>query len=129
MRSMRLECQNKYFAYGPKSRLIRALLYAYTNKIVYDEILLRALFIVSVRFPVHTPVRTPIYGLSLSQSDQRISSVFQTVYNKYFLLFIIKRHCVYIITVLCSRTNAQIKIQNLLQIFLTFTVQIYTLHM
>ena len=26
--------------YGPKSRLIRALLYTYTNRIVYDEILL-----------------------------------------------------------------------------------------
>ena len=37
---MRLECQNKYFPYGLKSRLIRALLYIYTNKIVYDEILL-----------------------------------------------------------------------------------------
>ena len=37
---MRHECQNKYFPYGPKSRLIRALLYTYTNKIVYDEILL-----------------------------------------------------------------------------------------
>ena len=35
-----LECQIKYFLYGPKSRLIRALLYTYTNKIVYDEILL-----------------------------------------------------------------------------------------
>ena len=40
MRSMRLECQNKYFPYGPKYRLIRALLYTYTNKIVYIEILL-----------------------------------------------------------------------------------------
>ena len=40
VRSMRLECQNKYIPYGPKSRLIRALLYTYTNKIVYDEILL-----------------------------------------------------------------------------------------
>ena len=40
VRSMRLECQNEYFPYGPKSRLIRALLYTYTNKIVYDEILL-----------------------------------------------------------------------------------------
>ena len=39
-RSMRLECQNKYFPYGPKSRLIRALLYIYTNKIEYDENLL-----------------------------------------------------------------------------------------
>ena len=32
LRSMRLECQNKYFPYGPKSRLIRALLYTYPNK-------------------------------------------------------------------------------------------------
>ena len=40
VRSMRLECQNKYFPYGPKSRLIRALLYTYTNKIVNDKILL-----------------------------------------------------------------------------------------
>ena len=40
VRSMRLECQNKYFPYGPKSRLIRALLYTYTDKIVYGEILL-----------------------------------------------------------------------------------------
>ena len=28
------------FPYGPKSRLIRAYLYVYTNKTVYDEILL-----------------------------------------------------------------------------------------
>ena len=41
-----------------------------------------ALFNVLVRCPVHTPVRTPIYGLLLSQSDQRIRSVFQSVYNK-----------------------------------------------
>ena len=40
VRSMRLECQNKYFPYTPKSRLIRALLYTCTNKIAYDEILL-----------------------------------------------------------------------------------------
>ena len=39
VRSMRLECQNKYIPYGPKSRLMRALLYTYTNKVVYDEIL------------------------------------------------------------------------------------------
>ena len=38
--SMRLECQNKYFPYGPKSRLIRVLLYTYTNKTVYDKTLL-----------------------------------------------------------------------------------------
>ena len=34
VRSMRLECQNKYFPYRPKSRLIRALLYTYPNKTV-----------------------------------------------------------------------------------------------
>ena len=38
--SRRLECQNKYNPYGPRFRLIRALLYTYTNKIVCDEILL-----------------------------------------------------------------------------------------
>ena len=32
VRSIRLECQNKYFPHGPKSRLIRALLYTYTIK-------------------------------------------------------------------------------------------------
>ena len=36
---MHLECKNKYFQYGPKSRLISALLYVYKNKIVYDETL------------------------------------------------------------------------------------------
>ena len=40
VRSMRLECQNKYFPYGPKSRLMRALLYTYPNKAVEDETLL-----------------------------------------------------------------------------------------
>ena len=40
-----------------------------------------SLFIMLVRCLVHTPVRTPMYGLSLSQSDQRIRSVFQSVHN------------------------------------------------
>ena len=34
VRSMHLECQNKYFPYGPKSRLIRALLYTYPNQTI-----------------------------------------------------------------------------------------------
>ena len=34
VRSMRVECQTKYFPYGPKSLLITAILYTYTNKIV-----------------------------------------------------------------------------------------------
>ena len=41
------------------------------------------LFIVLLRCPVHTPVRTPMYGLPLNQSDQNIRSVFQSMYNKY----------------------------------------------
>ena len=45
--------------------------------------------------------------------------------NTYFLVLIIKRHYLYIITILCSRPDTQMKIQNLLQILLTFTVQIY----
>ena len=36
-----------------------------------------------VRCPVHTPVRTPMYGLPLGQSDQRIRCVFESVYNNY----------------------------------------------
>ena len=40
VRSMRLGCQNKYFPYGPKSRLIRALLYTCTKNIVYNGTLL-----------------------------------------------------------------------------------------
>ena len=47
----------------------------------------------------------------------------------FFLVFIIKRHCLYIITILCSQPNAQIEIQNLFQILLTFAVQIYIRHM
>ena len=77
VKPMRLECQNKYFPHGPKSRLIRTLLYTYTMKF-YS---VGALFIVLVRCPVHTPVRTPMYGLPLSQSDQRIPSISQSVYN------------------------------------------------
>ena len=34
VRSMRLECWNKYFPYGLKPWLIRALLYTYPNKTV-----------------------------------------------------------------------------------------------
>ena len=43
----RSEWQNKYYPYGPKSRLIGVLLYTYTNEIVYDKILpVRAFLIV-----------------------------------------------------------------------------------
>ena len=40
-----------------------------------------ALFAVLVRCPVSTPVRTSMYGLPSSQSDHKIRSVFQSVYN------------------------------------------------
>ena len=56
-------------------------MYTYTNKMVYNEILLRALFIVLVRFPVHTSVVTTMYELPLSQTDQRIRSVFLSISN------------------------------------------------
>ena len=39
-----------------------------------------ALFIVLVRYPV----RMPMYGLPLSQSDKRIRFVFQSIYNKLY---------------------------------------------
>ena len=78
-RSTRLECQNKYFQYGPKSWLISALLYTYKNKIVYDETLLskRVVYCVNALPGPYgdTPVSTPMYGLPLNQSDQRIRSV------------------------------------------------------
>ena len=41
-----------------------------------SSLLLLLMSIVLVRCPVHTPVRTPMYGLPLNQSDQRIRSVF-----------------------------------------------------
>ena len=43
--------------------------------------LVGAWFIMLVRCSVHTPVPTPMYGLPLGQSDERIRSVFQSVYN------------------------------------------------
>ena len=67
-----------------------------------------------------TILRTALYGEIMLGVDK--------VYYKYFLVFIIKRHCLYIIKILCSRPNAQIKIKNLLQILPTFTVQICTHH-
>ena len=35
-RSMRLERQNKYFPYGSRSRLIRALLYTHIHKLIFQ---------------------------------------------------------------------------------------------
>ena len=84
---MCLECQNKYLSYGPKSRLIRTLLYAYTNKIVYDEILPSQTVVYFVRGLPGPYSGSYYYGLPLGQSDQRIRSVFQSVYNKIKYLF------------------------------------------
>ena len=78
VRSMRLECQNKDFPYGPKSRLIRALLCTYTNKIVYYEIFLE------LERLVRCPVHNPMCGLPLSQSDQTIRFIFQSVFNEIY---------------------------------------------
>ena len=55
------------------------------NSMRYKLYWVRAFFTVLVRSSVYTPVRTPMYGLPLSQSDQRIRCVFQSVYNKWHL--------------------------------------------
>ena len=41
----------------------------------------RVLFTVLLHYPVYMPIRTPMYGLPLNQSDQRIRSLFQSVNN------------------------------------------------
>ena len=58
---------NKYFPYGPNSRLIRALLYTYTTKTTESQCFPLLLW-TEVQL-VHTPVRTQAYGPALSQSD------------------------------------------------------------
>ena len=70
---------NKYFPYGPNSRLIRALLYTHTGKTTKSQCFLLLLW-TEVQ-PVHTPVRTQAYGPRLSQSNFSILSVFCLVYN------------------------------------------------
>ena len=70
---------NKYFPYGPNSRLIRALLYTHTSKTTKSQCF--PLLLWTEVQPVHTPVRTQAYGLALSQSNFSILSVFCLVYN------------------------------------------------
>ena len=57
-RSIHLERQNKYFPYGPRSRLIRGLLYTYLNKPVSNENVLGpyALSASEQTFPVWTEI-------------------------------------------------------------------------
>ena len=73
-------CHNKYFPYGPNSRLIRALLYTHTSKTTKSQCFLLLLW-TKVQ-PIHTPVRTRAYGPALSQSNFSILSAFCLVYNK-----------------------------------------------
>ena len=70
---------NKYFTYGPNSRLIRALLYTHTSKTTKSQCF--PLLLWTEVQPVHTPARTQAYGLALSQSNFSILSVFCLVYN------------------------------------------------
>ena len=70
---------NKYFPYGPNSRLIRALLYTHTSKTTKSQCF--PLLLWTEVQPVHTPVRTQAYGQALSQSNFSILSVFCLVYN------------------------------------------------
>ena len=79
---------NKYFPYGPNSRLIRALLYTHTNKTTESQCF--PLLLWTEVQPVHTPVRTQAYGPALSQSNFSTLSVFCLVYNNstyWFLLW------------------------------------------
>ena len=71
---------NKYFPYGPNSRLIRALLYTHTSKTTKSKCF--PLLLWTEVQPVHTPVHTQAYGPALSQSNVSILSVFGLVYNK-----------------------------------------------
>ena len=71
---------NKYFPYGPNSRLMRALLYTHTSKTTKSQCF--PLLLWTEVQPVHMPVRTQVYGLALSQSNFSILSVFCLVYNK-----------------------------------------------
>ena len=70
---------NKYFPYGPNSRLIRASLYTHTSKTTKSQCF--PLLLWTEVQPVHTPVRTEAYGPALSQSNFSILSVFCLVYN------------------------------------------------
>ena len=84
MREQDFKHQNRHFTYGLNSWLIRVLSYTYPNKPVLNETFycVRAMFTLLERCPVHTPVCTPVYRLPLSQSDRRVRSLFQSVYNK-----------------------------------------------
>ena len=76
---------NKYYRYGPNSRLIRVLLYTHTSKITKGQCF--PLLLWTEVQPVHTPVRTQAYGPVLSQSNFSILSVICLVYNKGLKVF------------------------------------------
>ena len=76
---------NKYFPYGPNSRLIRALLYTHTSKTTKSQCF--PLLLWTEVQPVHTPVRTQAYGPALRQSNFSILSVFCLVYNIYIYIY------------------------------------------
>ena len=86
---MHLECQNKYFSYGPRSQLIRALLYTYTNKIISDEISLSK----SVVYCFSANVRTNIFSygprdcLELGKQEH-IFAAFGAPYSSAILLLV-----------------------------------------
>ena len=79
VRSIHLEYQNKYLMHFNKSRLIRALLYTYTNKIVYDEILLSksVVYRVSALPGPYAYVRTAPQPIR----SKHFFSISQSVYN------------------------------------------------
>ena len=73
VRSMRHGRQNKYFAYGPSSRLIRALLYTWTSKVIAALCYILA------------PTNLKVTSSVLSERD---SSTTQTTIDRSFWMFI-----------------------------------------
>ena len=78
-------CQNKYFPYGPKSRLIRALFYTYpkenSRRWNFTE-LEDCLLCQCVARSIRRSVRLCTDCLSANQIKEFVHSVFQSVYNK-----------------------------------------------
>ena len=80
VRSVRHDVTTNIFRMDQNSRLIRALLYTHTSTTTKNQCF--PLLLWTEAQPVHTPVRTQVYGPALSQSNFSILSVFCLVYNK-----------------------------------------------
>ena len=76
-----------YSSYCKKTTVCCSFFLHFSRSFIWAKLFFRPEFPFNA-LPVHTPVRTPVYRLSHSQSDQRILCVFQSVYNKYIYIYI-----------------------------------------